>query len=80
MSTLRAVRLLVDNGLAGDATSCMRTLVELDIDLAYILLKPALHLQRFYEYEFVVYARMIEETRAQCRKRPRSLPVRVGTP
>jgi hypothetical protein len=61
MSTLRAVRLLVDNGLAGDATSCMRTLVELDIDLAYILLKPALHLQRFYEYNFVVYARMIEE-------------------
>jgi hypothetical protein len=60
MSTMRAVRILVEHELAGDATSCMRTLVELDIDLAYILLKPEPRLQRFCEYDFVVYAKLIE--------------------
>lgn len=62
MTTHRAVRLLVENGLNGEAAATMRTLVELDIDLAYILLEDTkVRFQRFFEFEHVAMCRLINE-------------------
>jgi len=62
MTTHRAVRLLVENGLNGEAAATMRTLVELDIDLAFILIKDTdVRFERFFDYEHVVMHRILEE-------------------
>jgi len=68
MTTHRAVQLLVENGLNGEAAATMRTLVELDIDLAFILVEETqLRFQRFFDYEHVAMYRLIEDN-------PGSLP------
>jgi hypothetical protein len=59
--SVRAVILLSSHGFGGDALSVMRTAVELDIDLAYILAQDTdARLQRFYEYDFVETYRLLK--------------------
>jgi hypothetical protein len=66
MASLQAVKLLVQNGFGGDATSVMRTLIELDIDLAYILSKDTdERLKQFFEYGHVDTYRLLQRVAGQ---------------
>ena len=67
--SLRSVLLLAPCGLAGDAMSVARTIVELEIDFLYIATNPDELIPRFRDYDDVKLHQLVDEWERHTRGR-----------